>query len=97
MDFLILFYFPAPTLTLAPRTSPPSKSYAHKPESDASDNKRSSLIIVVGICAGVLIIIIVSVIIICSCTSGKGKKLPVKEPGMLSNLSCIFRSYFYYH
>jgi len=91
MDFLTLLKFSAPTLALSPRASPPLKSYVHKPESDASDDKRLSLTIVVGICAGVLIIIIVFVMIICSCTSGKGKKVPVKEPGMLSNLSCIFR------
>lgn len=87
-------YFPAPTQAFSPRASPPSKLNVHKSQSEDSDDKRSSLIIVVGICAGVLIIAIISIIIICSCTSGKGKKTPVKEPGMLSDLSCISSTYF---
>lgn len=89
-NFLTFFYFPAPLQALSPRPLPFSKPDVRKPESEASDDdKRSNLIIVVGICAGVLIIFIISMIIICSCTSGKRKKAPVKELGISSNLRCL--------
>ncbi|KAJ6791610.1 proline-rich receptor-like protein kinase PERK15 [Iris pallida] len=70
---------PAPTLAVSPKPSHPSKSYPHTSQSNGNNDKSSSLTIVVGICAGILIIIIItSVIIICSWKSGKRKKIPVK-------------------
>ncbi|KAJ6795627.1 proline-rich receptor-like protein kinase PERK15 [Iris pallida] len=72
---------PAPSWALSPRASQPSAAYPHTSQNDAKGDKHSSLAIVVGICAGVLIIIIItSVAIICSCKSGKGEKMMlVKE------------------
>ncbi|XP_008781121.2 proline-rich receptor-like protein kinase PERK15 [Phoenix dactylifera] len=71
---------PAPALTVSPGASPPARSYWPRPNSDTGDEKHSSLIIVIGICVGVVIIVFISVLIICSCMSGKGRKrIPVKE------------------
>lgn len=74
---------PAPAVALSPRASPPPPTpHSHKSQTDASDDKHSSLTIVAGICAGVLIVIIIIAIIICSRTSWKAKKVPVKEPAI---------------
>ncbi|XP_020103523.1 receptor-like serine/threonine-protein kinase ALE2 [Ananas comosus] len=71
---------PAPALPVSPMASPPTKPYVPKPIKDPGDEKHSNLLIVVGICVGVLIVILIIVLIICSCASGKGKdEIPAKE------------------
>lgn len=85
LKWLLLYhlYVPAPALTVTPSASPPSMSSLPRPNSDTGDEKHSSLIIVIGICVGVVIIVFISVLIIYSCMSGKGRKrISVKETGM---------------
>lgn len=68
---------------MSPTTSPPAMLNLPIPSSDGGDKKHSSLLIIIGICAGVVIIAFIIVLIICSCSSGKGrKKIPVNETRM---------------
>ncbi|XP_038988816.1 proline-rich receptor-like protein kinase PERK15 [Phoenix dactylifera] len=71
---------PAPALFMSPTASQPAMPYLPMPSSDGGNKKHSSLLIIIGICAGVVIIAFIIVLTICSCLSGKWRKrIPVNE------------------
>ncbi|XP_010938241.1 receptor-like serine/threonine-protein kinase ALE2 [Elaeis guineensis] len=72
---------PASAPIMSPTVSPPAMPHLPMPSSDGGgDKNHSSLLIIVGICVGVVIIAFIMVLIICSCMSGKGRKrIPVNE------------------
>lgn len=76
---------PAPSLVMQPKSLPPSMSYLHKPNEEASDEKHRNLTIIVGICAAFLVAVIISVLVICSCRSMKGNKPTSKEIAKLKS------------
>lgn len=70
---------PAPTLAIPPTaTSTPVVAF-HTPSNGARNHVHPSLLIIVGIIAGVLVIVVIIIITICVCTCGKGKDIPVKK------------------
>ncbi|XP_020593168.1 probable receptor-like serine/threonine-protein kinase At4g34500 [Phalaenopsis equestris] len=76
---------PAPALAILPRSPPPSMSYLHKPNDEASGGNHRNLTMIVGVCAALLIVVIIMVLVVCLCRSLKRNKPSSKEVAILKS------------
>ncbi|CAA2989316.1 proline-rich receptor kinase PERK3 [Olea europaea subsp. europaea] len=95
-QLLNITWFKPPVSSQAPVSSkPPVGTPPHLPSTPAAvatsdKGKRPSLVLIIGIGAGILLIAIISVLIICLCTSHQGRKTePFKEAAMARNVDAV--------
>ncbi|KAL2540425.1 Protein kinase superfamily protein [Abeliophyllum distichum] len=95
-QLLNITWFKPPVSSQAPFSSkPPVEAPPHLPSTPATvvtsnKGKRPSLVLIIGIGAGILIIAIISVLIICSCASHHGKmREPFKEAAKARTVDAV--------
>lgn len=83
LKLLFFVCFTAPVSSKPPVGTPPHLPSTPAAVATSDKGKRPSLVLIIGIGAGILLIAIISVLIICLCTSHQGRKTePFKEAGM---------------